>query len=97
MQEERFGPAAIEHERIAPFQTRNRLALAGLFRQQVADRFLFERLRRGEADVDLFGVRTRVTQQTRRHDVIVEDDIRRREVLQSPHGHQSGIPGAGAD
>ena len=53
-------PAAIEHERIAPLQPRHRLALARLLREQVADRFLFERLRRGEADVDLFGVRARV-------------------------------------
>jgi hypothetical protein len=97
VEEQRLGPAAIEHKWIAPFQARNRLALTRLLRQQVADRFLLERLRRGEADVDLFGVRARVTEQARGHDVVVEDDIRRGEVLQAAHGHQSGISGAGAD
>ena len=53
VQEQRFGAAAVEHERIAPLQPRDDLALARLLGEQVADRFLLERLRRGDADVDL--------------------------------------------
>ena len=57
VQEQRFGAAAVEDERIAPFQARDRLPLARLFREQIADRFLLERLRRGDADVDFLRVR----------------------------------------
>ena len=57
VQEQRLGAAAVEDERIAPLQPRDDLALARLFGQQIADGFLLERLRRGDADVDRLGVR----------------------------------------
>ena len=59
-------PPLIEHERIAPLQPRDGLAFARLFGEQIADRFLLERLRRRDADVDLFGVGARVAEQPRR-------------------------------
>ena len=66
VEEQRFLAAAVEHERIAPFQPDDGLALARLLREQEADRFLLERLRRGGADIDLLGVRSRGAQQPRR-------------------------------
>ena len=45
VQEQRFLAAAVEHERVAPLQARHHLALARLLGEQVADRFLLERLR----------------------------------------------------
>ena len=81
MQEQRFGAAAVEDERVAPFQPRDDLALARLLGEQIADRFLLERLRRGDADVDLLGVGPRVAQQARVNEVVVEHDVGRREAL----------------
>ena len=77
MQEQRFRAAAIEDERVAPLQPRDDLAFARLLGEQIADRFLFERLRRGDADVDLLRVRPRVAQQPRVHEVVVEHDVGR--------------------
>ena len=57
MKEQRFGAAAVEHERVAPFQARHDLALACLLHEQIANRFLLERFGRGHAHVDGFGIR----------------------------------------
>ena len=57
VQEQRFLAAAVEHERVAPLQAHDRLALAGLLGEQQADGVLLERLRRRRADVDALGVR----------------------------------------
>ena len=81
VQEERFGAAVIEDERIAPLQARHDLSLARLFREQIADGFLLERLRRGDADVDLLGVGPGVAQQARVHEMVVQHDVGRREAL----------------
>ena len=97
VQEQRFGAAAVEHERVAPFQPRDRLALARLLREQVADRFLLERLRRGDADVDLLRVGARVAQQPRVDEVVVQHDVGRGQVLQPADGDQARIARAGAD
>ena len=75
VQEQRFLAAAIEHERIAPLQPRDDLALARFFDEQVVDGFLIERLRRREADVDLLGVLARIAEQPRVHEVVVEHDV----------------------
>ncbi len=97
VKEQRLGSTAVEDERIAPLEPGHGLALARLLGEQVTDRFLLERLRRRDTDVDLLGVRTRVPQQAWRHDVIVENDVRRGEVLQAAHSYQSGIARARAD
>ena len=97
VQEQRFGAAAVEDERVAPLQPRDGLALARLLRQQVADRFLLERLRRGGADVDLLRVRPRRAQQPRRHEMVVQHDVGRRETLQAADGDEAGIARTGAD
>ena len=81
VQEQRFGAAVIEDERIAPLQPRDDLALARLLGEQIADRFLLERLRRRDADVDLLGVGARVAEQARVHQVVVQHDVGRREAL----------------
>jgi hypothetical protein len=97
VEKQRLGAAAIEDERIAPLEPRHRFALARFFREQVTDGFLLERLRRGDADVDLLGVGARVAQQARGNDVIVQDDIRSLEILQAAYGNQSRIAWASAD
>ena len=96
VQEQRFGAAAVEDERIAPFQARDRLPLARLFREQIADRFLLERLRRGDADVDFLRVGPGVPQQARVHEMVVQHHVGRGETLEASNRDQSGIPGAGA-
>jgi hypothetical protein len=97
VQEQRFRPAAVEHERIAPFQTRDDLALARLFGEQIADRLLLQRLERGGADINLFGVCAGRAQQARRHEVVVEHHIGRRQILQAADGDEAGVARTGAD
>ena len=98
VQEQRFLAAAVEHERIAPLQTRDRLALARLLGEQITDRFLIERLRRGGADVDLLRVRPRASAAA-----AGAPDGRRRTTsaaarqLQPAHGDETRIAGSGAD
>ena len=72
VQEQRLGAAVIEDKRIAPLQARDNFSLAGFFREQVANRFLLERLRRGHPDIDAFGLRARRSQQPRMHQVVVQ-------------------------
>ena len=81
VQEQRFRAAAIEDERVAPFQPRDCLAFARLLRQEIADRFLFERLRRRAADVDFLRVWPGVSQQPGVNQMVEEDDVRRLEAL----------------
>jgi hypothetical protein len=76
VQEQRLTSPAVEYEWIAPLQSRDDLALAGFLGQQIADGLLFERLRGGDADVNFFRVRPRVSEKPRMNGVIVEDDIR---------------------
>ena len=52
VQEQRFRSPAIEHERVAPLQARDRFPFARFFREQVANGFLLEWLRSGETHVD---------------------------------------------
>ena len=80
VKEQRFLAAAIEHERIAPLEPRDDLALARFFDQQVVDGFLVERLRRSQADVDLLGVLPRIPEQPRMHEMVVEHDVGGREI-----------------
>ena len=63
VQEQRFLAAAVEHERVAPLEPHDGLALARLLGEQEADRVLIERLRRRGADVDPLGVRPGQAQQ----------------------------------
>ena len=97
VQEQRFRSAAVEDERIAPFQTRDRLAFARFFGEQITDGFLLERLGRSHPDVDLLGVRRRVAQQSRMHQVVVQHDIRLRETLHSAGGDEARIARTGAN
>ena len=97
MEEQRFGAAAVEDERIAPLQPRDDLSFARLLGEQIADRFLLERLRRGDADVDLFGVRPRVREQPRVHEMVVQHHVGRGEALQPAHGDEPGIARPRAD
>ena len=65
VQEERLLPAAVEHERVSPFQPHDRPPLARFLGQQKADGVLIERLRRRRADVDQLRVRPRQPEQPR--------------------------------
>ena len=97
VEEQRLSASAIEHERVAPLQPRDGLALARLLGQQVADRLLFERLRGGHADVDLFRIRPRGAQQAGRHEMVVQHDVGGRQALQTADGHEAGVAGPRAD
>ena len=97
VQKQRFRAASIEDERIAPLQPGDRLAFARLFGQQIADGFLFERLRSRTADVDLLRVRSCVAQQARVNKMIVKHHVRRLEALESADRDEPGITGSGAD
>ena len=63
VQEQRFDSALVEHERVAPLEPGDQLALARLLGDQIADGFLIETLRRRAADVDPLGVRRRLVEQ----------------------------------
>jgi hypothetical protein len=69
VEEQRLRAAAVEHERVAPLQSRDRLALARFLSEEITNRLLLERLGRRDADVDLLRVRARVAEQPRRHEV----------------------------
>jgi hypothetical protein len=97
VEEERFGAAAAEHVRIAPFQPCDGFSLARLFREEITDRLLFQWLRSGGAHIDLLCIRTRGTQQSRRHQMVVEHDIGGGQVVHAANGDQARIAGAGAD
>ena len=97
VQEQRFGAAAVEDERVAPFEPRDRLALARLFRQQVTDGFLLERLGRRMADVDHLGVRPGVAEQPRVNQMVVQHDVGRLEIPQAANGDEPWIAGARAN
>ena len=56
VQEHRFLRAAVEHERIAPLQTRNGVAIANLLCQQHGDGILRDRPFRRRARLNAFGV-----------------------------------------
>ena len=94
VEEQRFRAAAVEHERIAPLQPRDGLAFARLFGEQVADRFLLERLRRGGADVDLLGVAAAPERSSRGvHEVVVEHDVGGRRYCRPRTVIRPGSPG----
>ena len=97
VEEQRLGAAAVEQERIAPLQARHDLALARLLGEQVADRFLRDRLRRRDAEVDFLGVGARVAQHSRRDEMVVQHHVRRFEALQPANGDEPGITGTRAN
>jgi len=61
----------VEHERVAPLQPRHHFALARFLGEEIADRFLLERLRRRAADVNGLGVGARVSQKPGMNEVVV--------------------------
>ena len=97
MKEQRFLPAAIEHERIAPLQTRHNLAFTRFLDEQVVDGFLIERLRRRKPDVDLLGVLARIAKQPRMDEMIVEHDVGGGEMAKAAYADESRIAGSCAD
>ncbi len=97
VKEQRFLSAAIEHERIAPLQSRHRLAFARFLDQQIVDGFLIERLRRRQADVDFLSVLAGIAEQPRVDEVIVEHDVGRGEMAQTAGGDKSRVTWACAD
>ena len=97
MQEQRLLAAAVEHERVSPFQPHDRLAFARFLGEQQADRVLLERFGRRRADVDALGVRPRAAQQPCVDAVIVHDDVGRFEVALAANGDQRRIAGARSD
>ena len=97
VEEQRLGAAAVEDERVAPFEPGDRLALARFFREQIADRLLLERLRRGHAHVDFFGISPRVPEQTRMHEPVVQHHVGGRETLQAADGDEARIARPRAD
>src|SRR5215470_9388699 len=96
-QRDRVAAAGIEDKRVAPLQPRDRFAFARLLCEQIADRFLFVGLRRGDADVDFLRVGPRVPEQAWVDEVVVQHDVGRHQTLQTADGDQSGISGAGPD
>jgi hypothetical protein len=97
VQEDRFLAAAVEHERIAPFQPHDNLPLACFFRHEVADGILVERLRRGRADVDALGGGSRHAQHALVDAMVVHDDISTFETLSPSYAHQCRVARPGAD
>ena len=97
MEKERFRSAAIEDERVAPLQAGDRLAFTRFLDDEIADGFLFHRLRRGNPHIDLLGAGARVRQQLQRDQMIVEHDVGRGEASQASQGNKPGIAGTGAD
>ena len=97
VQEQRLLAAAVEDERIAPLQAGDDLALARLLGEQVADRVLVDRLRRGGADVDALGIGACLAQQPRVHEVVVDDDIRGLQASEPARGDQVRCTGPGAN
>lgn len=97
VQEQRFLTAPLEHERVAPFQPRDHLALARLVGEQIADRLLRHRLRRRRAHVDQLGACARVLQQALRYAMVVDHDVRRSKAFQAVHGNEPGVAGPGSD
>ena len=97
MEEQRFLAAAIEDERIAPFETGNGPAFAGLLDEQIADRFLRGRVGRRGADLDAFGARPRVAKERRVDETIVEDDVGGLEAGHPAYADEPGIARPGAD
>ena len=97
VQEQRLGAAAVEQERVAPLEAGDDLAFARLFGEQVADRFLFERLLGRHADVDALGVGPRMPEQPRVDEMVVEHDVGRREALLAAHRDEARVARAGAD
>src|SRR5215467_9436994 len=97
VKEEALGAAGIENKRVAPLQPRDRFAFARLLCEQIADRFLFIGLRRGDADVDFLRVGPRVPEQAWVDEVVVQHDVGRHQALQTADGDQSGITRAGPD
>ena len=91
MQEQRFFAAAVEHERIAPFQPHDRLAFTRFLGQQEADRILVERLRRRRADVDLLRARPRRAAAAARAPMVVDDDVRCLETALAAHADERRI------
>ena len=89
VQEQRLLAAAVEHERVTPFQPDDRPALACLLGQQKADRILVERLRRGGPHVDQLGARLRQPQQPPMHAMVVDDDVRRLEATLAAHARRA--------
>ena len=97
VEEQRFGAAAIEDERVAPLQPRDDFSFARLLGEEIADGFLLERLRRRDADVDLFRIGARGAQEARRHEMVVQHDVRRLEALQAANGDEHRIARSRAD
>ena len=88
VQEQRFLAAAVEHERVAPLQAHDRLALAGLLGHEQADRVLRRPGRGRVADVDALGIGASHPQQARIDERVVDDDVRAGQVTEPAHRDQ---------
>ena len=92
-QEERFLSARIEDKRVAPFQPDDDLPFASLVGEQIADRFLRDRLRRRRPDSNELRSDSRVPEQSRRHEVVMDDDVGGPQAFESTDGDQVRISG----
>ena len=97
MQEQRLGTAAVEQVRVAPFEARDDLAFARFFGEQVANRILFQRLLRRHAHIDALGVGSRMPEQPGVDEMVVDDDVGRRDALLPPHRDEARVAGTGAN
>ena len=97
VEQQRFLAAAVEHERIPPFQSDDDLAIANLLRKQDADRLLVEHARGSGADIDPLGIRAGEAEQPRWNQVIVNDHVRAFQQLPPADGDQRRIARTGAD
>ncbi len=97
VQEQRFLAAAVEHERVAPFQPDDSPSLAGFLSQQKADRILVERLRRRRSDVDQLRAGLREAQQPSVDAMVVDDDVRCLKTALPADADERRIAGAGTD
>jgi hypothetical protein len=90
-QSARLFRAPAEHERVAPLQPDDDAAGAGLLDQQRVDRLLSHGM--------LAALRPlgSLAQQSRVHQAIVHDEVRRPQDLESPSGDQPRVPGTGPD
>ena len=97
VKEQGFLPAAIEQERVSPLQPRDDLSFPRFLDEQVVDGFLIERLRRGQANVDLLSFMTRIAEQPRVHEVVVQHHIGGGEVARAACADETRVSGPGAD
>ena len=96
VQEQRFLRAAVEHERIAPLQAGDDVAVARLVGDEHRERVLRERPFGRRARGDAFGVGPGPSER-RLGGAVVDHHVSLRQQASPANGHEPGVARAGAD